>query len=274
MTAKGQEKAMRVVEMSDGAQIVSHRQGQGDVFLLVSGLGGTAGFWSPLMQRKADQWDMISFDQRGIGQSTVGVTAVTIRQLADDCLRILDAHNVNACVMFGHSTGGVITQDLALRHPDRIKAIILSGSWLKPHPYIDALFRQRLKLLETEPEAYQAFGAMMGYAPEWLCNNWSVFEQALKTTPRTQKSVEVIRHRIHALLAFNGEDGAKQLKMPALVLGARDDAIIPTLLQEELYDSLPNAQLALLESGGHFFPITRLEETISHIDRFMGPFDA
>lgn len=269
-----QKTLMRPVVLEDGAQLATYRQGRGTTVLFVSGLGGTAGFWSPLIAQKKDQWDMITLDQRGIGQSTRGHAQVSIRQLADDCLRILDAYDVETCVMFGHSTGGVITQDLALRHPERIKAIILSGSWLKPHPYIEALFKQRLALLEHVPEAYQAFGAMMGYAPDWLCDHWSVYEHAITSTPQTPDQVNVIRERIGALLAFNGESGARNLNLPALVLGARDDAIIPSPLQRDLYAALPNARLEILDAGGHFFPITRMQETLARIDQFMRCLDA
>ena len=269
-----QKTLMRPVDLEDGAQLATYRQGRGTTVLLVSGLGGTAGFWSPLIAYKKDQWDMITLDQRGIGQSTRGHALVSIRQLADDCLRVLDDYGVETCVMFGHSTGGVITQDLALRHPERIKAMIVSGSWLKPHPYIKALFTQRLELLQHVPEAYQAFGAMMGYAPDWLCDHWSVYEQAITSTPRTQDQVSVIRERIETLLAFNGEDGARHLNLPALVLGARDDAIIPSPLQRDLYTALSNAQLEILDSGGHFFPITRTQETLTLIDQFMRHLDA
>ena len=269
-----QKTLMRPVVLEDGAQLATYREGRGTTVLLVSGLGGTAGFWSPLIAHKKDQWDMITLDQRGIGQSTRGHAQVSIRQLADDCLRVLDAYDVETCVMFGHSTGGVITQDLALRHPERIKAIILSGSWLKPHPYIEALFKQRLALLEHVPEAYQVFGAMMGYAPDWLCDHWSVYEQAITSTPRKHDQVTVIRERIGALLDFNGEKGARNLNLPALVLGARDDAIIPSPLQQDLYAALPNARLEVLDAGGHFFPITRMQETLTRIDQFMRCLDA
>ena len=86
--------------------------------------------------------------------------------------------------------------------------------------------------------------------------------------------MSVICERIEALLAFNGEDGARYLNLPALVLGARDDAIIPNPLQRDLYTALPNAQLEILDSGGHFFPITRTQETLTLIDQFMRHLDA
>ena len=264
---------MQIVDLVDGARLATYRQGQGCPVLLVSGLGGTAAFWNPLIARQATQWDMITFDQRGIAKSTRGTAKVTIAQLADDCLNVLDAYGIEHCVMIGHSTGGVITQQLAAKYPDRFHAIVLSGSWLAPHFYLQALFKQRLALLQSDPASYQAFGIMMGYAPEWLCNHWPVYETALANVPQTPDSVALIAERIDALLQFDGSLLAPALKMPALVLGARDDAIVPCPLQQNLYEALPQARLEILESGGHFFPITRVEETAVLLNAFIGQCD-
>lgn len=260
---------VQFVTMADGAKLACYRHGTGAPVMLVSGLGGTAAFWSTLVEKQADRWNIITLDQRGIGKSSRGQDKVTIRQLADDCLHVLDAMDVEQCIMIGHSTGGVITQDLAARHPDRIKAIVISGSWLKPHFYVEALFKQRLALLKTLPDAYQAFGVLLGYTPEWICDHWLVYEKALENGPHSVQAVDVIRERIEALLAFDGSASVKLLQMPALVLGARDDAIIPAPLQKELHRELPNSHLELLEAGGHFFPVTRLEESVAVITNFM-----
>lgn len=263
----------QVVDLADGAKLVTYRQGQGKKVLLVSGLGGTAAFWSDVVSQQSASWDMISFDQRGIGQSTRGTAPVSIAQLADDCLAVLDAHAIDRCVMIGHSTGGVITQHLAARHPERFEQLVLSGSWLRPHFYLQALFQQRLHLLRSDPEGYQAFGVMMGYAPDWLCAHWSVYEKAMAQSPRTEEARAIVAERIEALLSFDGREAALSLTMPVLVLGARDDAIVPLPLQEDLSNSLPQARLNILESGGHFFPLTRVQETVSLLTAFIGRYD-
>lgn len=263
----------RVVDLADGAKLVTYRQGQGKKVLLVSGLGGTAAFWSEVVSHQSTAWDMISFDQRGIGQSTRGTAQVSIAQLADDCLVLLDAHAIDRCVMVGHSTGGVIAQHLAVRYPERFESLVLSGSWLRPHPYLQALFRQRLHLLQTDPEAYQALGVMMGYAPDWLCAHWPVYEKALTQTPRSEAARAIVAERIEALLSFDGSEAVASLTMPVLVLGARDDAIVPLPLQYDLSDRVPRARLQILELGGHFFPITRVRETVALLNEFIGRHD-
>ena len=92
-------------------------------------------------------------------------------------------------------------------------------------------------------------------------------------TPRTEEARAIVAERIKALLSFDGRKAAPSLTMPVLVLGAQDDAIVPLPLQQTLADALPHARLAIIESGGHFFPITRVQETVSLLTAFMDRHD-
>jgi aminoacrylate hydrolase len=263
----------RKIELPDGAQLMTYHQGDGRPVLLISGLGGTAAFWRPFFEKQNHVWHMMALDQRGIGASTRGTAALTIAQLADDCLKILDAYAVENCIVIGHSTGGAIAQYLAAHQPQRVKGLVLSGSWLEPHPYIRALFEQRLALLNKDPKAYNAFGALMGYSPDWLCKNWDVYENALLASPVNGMQIKIISERIKALLDFDGRLLAQKLKMPTLVMGAKDDFIIPSFLQENLSAALQNSRCRILESGGHFFPVTRIGQSLEVISKFMHEID-
>lgn len=246
------------VALADGANLTAWVQGDGPtVLMLISGLGGTGGFWADTSRILSRHFTVLRFDQRGIGASTRGEAACSIAQLAEDCLAVLDAAGIERCVVLGHSTGGCIAQVLATIAPRRVRALILSASWLSPSRYMDALFRARRELLATMPEVYAASAALLSYPPQWLEANWSIIEASVATAPRTQAAREIVRERIDALLSFDGRAEAGALDLPVLVLGARDDAIVPAFLQQALDTALPNSRLVLLEDGGHFYPVSR-----------------
>lgn len=245
------------VALPDGARLKCWSEGAGPPLLLVSGLGGTGGFWKGTSATLSRHFRVLRFDQRGIGASSRGSAACTIAQLAADCLAVLDAAGVDRCVMLGHSTGGCIGQTLGKLAPERLRGLILSATWLKPGRYMSALFGARRQILEPLPEAYAASSALMAYPPAWLEANWQVFEAAVAGAPQTPEARRVVHERIDALLAFDGSADADALAMPLLVLGARDDLIVPAFLQEELAAALPSPTLILLDSGGHFFPNSR-----------------
>lgn len=79
-----------------------------------------------------------------------------------------------------------------------------------------------------------------------------------------------MQERIDALLAFDGSGDIASLAMPALILGARDDMIVPAFLQEELAAALPGARKTMLDSGGHFFPISRPDAFTATVAEWIG----
>lgn len=257
------------VETPDGARLAVTIDGRGADILLVSGLGGTAGFWSPIIFELSGTFRLTRFDQRGISASSRGTAACDIDQLARDCLEVMDAAGIAQAILVGHSTGGVIGQALARLAPDRLRALVLSATWLRPSRYMGALFSARRRILDLDPAVYAATGAVLGYGPAWLEENWEAFEAATARPPASDEARRVVRERIDALLAFDGSAWISSLACPALVLGARDDAIVPAFLQEELAAALPpGREVITYPDGGHFFPVTRTRDVVRDLAAF------
>lgn len=255
---------------NDGSVLRTVVQGEGPDLLLVSGLGGTAAFWDDIAATFARSFRVIRFDQRGIGPSTRGSAACTIERLAQDCQTVLDTAGSERAVLLGHSTGGCIGQTLARLVPERLDGLILSGSWLKQNRYMAALFDTRLAILDQHPRAYAATATLMAYPPAWLEAHWQVYEAALAKAPETAEEKQTVRERIAALHAFDGSEWAASLPMPILILGARDDMIVPAFLQDQLSSAMPGARKTMLESGGHFFPISRPDAFTANVAEWIG----
>ena len=253
------------VSTADGAVLEANREGAGAPLVLVSGLGGTAGFWAPVVAGLRDRFEVLTFDQRGIGASTQGTAATTIAQLADDVQAVLDAAGIEAATIVGHSTGGCIAQSLAAQAPERVTGLGLSATWLRPSRYMTALFRTRLDLLRHAPVAYTATATLISYSPEWLEANWSAYERAVAKAPTSDTARQIVAERIEALLAFDGSASVSQLTMPAMIIGANDDMIVPAFLQRELAEALPMAVLTMLPEGGHFFPASRTDSFVAAV---------
>ncbi|HEU4378010.1 MAG TPA: alpha/beta fold hydrolase [Hyphomicrobiaceae bacterium] len=255
---------------ADGAVLQASREGSGPALMLLSGLGGTAGFWAQSAAALAASCEVIRFDQRGIGSSTRGTAACNIAQLARDVLAVLDGARLERCTLLGHSTGGCIGQSVAAQAPDRLSGLILSATWLRPSRYMTGLFRTRRAMLEQDPEGYAAMGAILAFAPEWLEANWTHYEAAVARAPATAAEREVVRERIDALMAFDGSASVSAVAtLPTLVVGAADDMIVPAFLQRDLAAALPGSELVLLEGGGHFFPISRSADFTACVARWL-----
>jgi pimeloyl-ACP methyl ester carboxylesterase len=258
------------VKTSDGAVLHAYCEGNGPVLFLISGLGGTAGFWTPVAQHLAARFTILRFDQRGIAGSTRGTAPCSIATLARDSICVLDAFGINQATVLGHSTGGCIVQCMATMAATRLQRAILSATWIQAGPYMHALFSMRKGLLTTAPEAYSQSAALLSYPPRWLQEHWSVFEKAEAGAPCNDQDKTIIAERIDALLAHDGHEMIKALTMPTLILGAEDDIIVPPLHQNELAALMPESQITMLPTGGHFFPVTRTETFVERLTAFAG----
>ena len=99
----------------------------------------------------------------------------------------------------------------------------------------------------------------MGYDTAWLNGNWEVLESAIRNAPVTLAAQQVVMERIDALVSYDQSAALSSIQVPRLVLGARDDLIVPAFLQEQLHSLLPGSDLKLFDYGGHFFPASRTE---------------
>lgn len=257
------------VATPDGARLAVSVEGEGPPLMLVSGLGGTAGFWAPCLPALARACTVIRLDQRGIGASSRGEAPLSIELLAADCLAVADALGFGRFHLVGHSTGGAIGQAAAWAQPERLASLTLSGAWLGPSRHMQALFGARRALLDASPQDYAALAALMAYPPGWLEARPETLEQAVRAAPADPAARAVVRERIDMLLAFDGAALAHRIGCPALILGARDDVVAPPFLQKELHAALPHARAERLPDGGHFFPVTRTAGFTAALLRFL-----
>ena len=256
------------VTLSDGATLSCCVRGKGIPVLWVSGLGGMASFWDPICPNM-DGVMSIAFDQRGLGQSARGVEPVSVGRLACDAIAILDFLALDRVHVVGHSTGGCIAMAMALRSPDRIASLALSGSWAARSPYMQALFEWRLRLLDRDPLLYEESLPFLSNSPSWLVTH--PHQLTPPTTPWPVEKVGIVRERIAALMAFDCSADLGRLELPALVIGAQDDVIVPVPLQHELANRLSNSTTYFFEYGGHFFPRSNSRQFVTLMSNW---FDA
>ena len=111
--------------LNAGTRIHWEEHGHGDPVLLIMGLGATLELWHRVTPMLSGQYRTILFDNRGAGRSDAPPGPYSIPQMADDALAVLDAAGAPTARVFGASMGGMIAQELALNHPERVRSLIL-----------------------------------------------------------------------------------------------------------------------------------------------------
>src|SRR5579859_5674192 len=110
---------------NQGARIYWDEQGTGAPILLIMGLGATSDWWWRTRPPLTARYRTIALDNRGAGRSDVPPGPYSIPQMASDAAAVLDAAGIESAHVFGVSMGGMIAQEFALQHPQRVWSLIL-----------------------------------------------------------------------------------------------------------------------------------------------------
>ena len=232
-----------------------------ETVLLSAGLGGTAGYWAPQLAALRQRYRLVTYDQAGTGRNRRELpTDHSIAAMADEVLVVLDATGTDICHFVGHALGGLVGLELALRWPDRLRTLTVINGWPAANAHTKRCFDMRLALLEHGgPQAYIRAQPIFLYPADWLARNATRIEQEEAHGLALFQGVDTLHRRIAALLAFDATNRLGALRLPALVMAARDDVLVPSILSEALADALEGSALHIAAWGGHALNVTEPE---------------
>ncbi len=229
--------------------------------LLIMGLALSSRAWDRLPELLARDFHVLVFDNLGTGRSARRGVAYRMRHLADDAKGVLDAAGVRQACVFGISMGGMIAQELAIRHPDRVRSLALGctfASWRKATAprlgtKIDLLL---LNLGRVTPDRI----ARILVSAEWHAAHPDSALQWLRRAERT--ALRFATAQLLAIARHHTLDRLSRIQAPTLVLTGDQDRLVPPANSEVLAKSIPRARLQVLRGAGHVFPLEREEETV------------
>jgi aminoacrylate hydrolase len=168
----------------------------------------------------------------------------------------MDALGIDAAHYVGHSTGGAMGQVIAQDHPERLKSLVLSATWAGQDAYFRRCFENRRAVLVglgLEPYARASILVLM--PPWWVAENDALIDEQARALAVNNPPKEVMISRIDAIMKFDRRAGLGDIDTPCLVISARDDAVTPIHLSDELARAIPRAEQIVLDRGGHFAPV-------------------
>jgi 3-oxoadipate enol-lactonase len=246
--------------------------GSGDPVLLIHGLGLSGGAWWRTVDALAPTMRVITFDHRGIGQSESLTYAYTTEAMADDAVSILDDLAIDRVHIYGFSLGGMVAQQIALRHPDRIQALVLGGTHSGgrrttfPEPDVVSFFRRRAWM----PSIEAAWASVpYNYGPRSRAEQVDRIAEDIARRLRNPFNERAYRAQLLAASLHNCYGRLERIDAPTLVVHGAEDRVIPVANAHATAARVPGAKLRILEHAGHLYPTE--EPTV---DEAIGAFFA
>ncbi|MCX7822416.1 MAG: alpha/beta hydrolase [Syntrophobacterales bacterium] len=229
--------------------------GYGRPLLFISGLSG--GSWSWYKQRPFFEafYRVITFDNRGAGRSWMPPGPYTMEQMAEDTLALLDHLAIEKVHVVGISMGGMIAQQLAATHPNRLSALVLGcthcGKKRRIPPSPEVLSRL------TNQEGLSAEEIVEKNIPLLFGNKCRsehpeiVEEYKRNTLSSPLQPLEAFQAQIAAINKFDVCSILDRITCPVLVITGKDDILVPPENSKILVELIPYARLVELEEVGH-----------------------
>ena len=241
------------------------RRGSGEPILLIQGMSGHSGHWGePFLAALARDFEVITFDNRGTGRSPRVQAEFTLAELADDAVGVLDVLGLDSAHVLGISMGGMVAQEVVLRHPDRVRTLTLgctyaggegqrltpSAVWQRLAEAMGSGDRDRAFRTAFEVNVSSRFAASDEHYEGWRA-----------TASEKPVAVQVIMKQVQAIGQHDTSGRLHEVTVPTLVIHGTEDQMLPVGNAAKVAELIPGARLEILEDVGHLFFVEEPERS-------------
>jgi 3-oxoadipate enol-lactonase len=229
-------------------------RGRGSPLLLIQGVGVGRWGWEPVADRPARRFQVITIDNRGIGASDAPPGHYSTRMMADDILAVLDDAGVQHASVLGTSLGGMIAQELALAHPERVERLVLvatipGGPRSRPMPLPTTYLFAWAPLMTSRAKLHQFVHTTLG--PMTLRRRPKVARRLTARKLAHPQSESAWRAQTEAGMLFHPLGRQRRITQPTLVIQGTADQVVNPDNAGMLAGLLPNARVELFDGAGH-----------------------
>jgi 3-oxoadipate enol-lactonase len=244
--------------------------GAGAPVLLVMGLGMNATGWWRTVPVLAERFRVLAFDNRGVGRSARPPGPYSMTQFAADAIAVMDAAGEQTAHVYGISLGGMIAQEIAVRHPGRVSALVLGATTpggsdaVRADDATLAFFARR-----AEMPAEEAVWASVpyNYGPTTRREHGDRIARDIEQRLRFPIEADPYRFQLQAALGHDAHRRLHEIAVPTLIVHGSEDRMVPPANARLLADAIPGAQLLVGAGAGHLYFTDDPD-----IDRAVGDF--
>jgi len=268
------DAAMSYAEV-DGRRLYYQRRGAGAPLLLVQGMSGHHLFWGePFLRLLERDYDLVVYNHRGIGTSSRAEEPFSIADLAGDAAGVIEAVGWSDAHVFGISLGGMIGQELMLRHPERVRTMTLGCTWAGgPDAVMGPASGELVAAIrDRDVERVLHAGFKANLSARYRADP-AAFEVYRERVLAERVPAPVVAMQFQAALALDTAARLPGVRTPTLVLHGTADEGIPWVNGQRIAELVPGARLELFDGAGHLFWWEDPELTVALLRAHTKPHD-
>jgi pimeloyl-ACP methyl ester carboxylesterase len=247
---------MRVA--SGNAEIYYEVEGDGIPLIFVEGLGYSSWMW--MKQKKmSDTIKIIIFDNRGVGKSSKPGNPYTVKEMCEDITSVANSAGIDKFYLLGSSMGGIIAQEYALNHENRLLGLILGETNTGVGSIMPGKDVLKVLATPTNPNSIDDLRYRMSFAfsKHYLANNKEDFENFLQIRYSERNSDIKYMQQLAAIANFSSVDRLGALSLPVCILTGDEDNIVPPENSRVLGNKIRNSTQVIIRKTGHLSMIER-----------------
>jgi 3-oxoadipate enol-lactonase len=255
----------------NNAEIYYEQFGQGQPVILIAGFTCDHHIWDPVVEELSKHFQVIKFDNRGVGQTQDNALLLTAELMAQDVIALSRALGLQKPHIVGQSMGGTIAQVIASQYPDEISklAILTSAAKWRTAMLKGLQSSMLMRMQDIDFDLIFAVNVPWVFGENFLSNpeNLQTLKQLFLENPYPQSLEDQIR-QFHVLEAFDGTAYLEKIKAPTLVVHGKQDIIAMRADSENLAKKIPHAKLVEVDAA-HAVLIETPQEISQNLIEFL-----
>jgi len=250
------------LKTSDAELLVTSYGDSPRTIIAHGGWVGSGELWAAPFERLSRSWRTVTYDHRGTGATRHSAPAITFDLLVGDLFRVLDALNIDTCVLAAESMGAMVALEAALRHPERFTGLVIVGG-----RYSGARTPARDRLVAGCKADFRATmeAFVNACTPEADCEAERAWGKLIVNRSNAGDAVQMME----CVEGVDLESRLASITLPMLVLHGRQDVIAPLASSERLVELVAGAKLVVAEDAGHVPTVTRPNWVAREINAFF-----
>ena len=241
------------VVTANGVDLWVEQAGSGEDVLFISGLADEGACWVDQVDGLKATYRLTTFDNRGVGRSATPDGPFEIADFAADTIALMDALGLERPHVVGSSMGGAIAQELVLAHPERVRSLVLNGTWCRGDRFLHEVIRNWIWSAQKADSIGDFLLAvnLWCFAPRiWNDGTMDGWLQAAAESPHPQ-SVDAFSRSAEALIRHDSADRLSGVQVPTLITVGELDLVLPERFSREIAARIDGSRLTVIPEAGH-----------------------